>query len=72
MHGEGAIVQSDFFYLVVVQFLFGLSNGYLGSSCMMGVGEWVEEEEREAAGGFMGLWLVGGLAVGSLGSFGFG
>jgi len=55
-----------------VQFLFGLSNGYLGSSCMMGVEEWVEEEEREAAGGFMGLWLVGGLTVGSLGSFGYG
>lgn len=67
--GRGAYVNSDFFYLVIVQFLFGLSNGYLGSSCMMGAGEWVAPEEREVAGGFMGMMLVGGLAVGSLLSF---
>lgn len=66
---KGAVIQSDFFYLVVVQFLFGLTNGYLGSECMMGSGEWVLAEEREAAGGFMGLMLVGGLTVGSLLSF---
>lgn len=66
---KGAAVSSDFFYLVIVQFLFGLTNGYLGSSCMMGSGEWVLPEEREAAGGFMGLMLVGGLTVGSLLSF---
>jgi len=62
-------VTSDAFYLIVVQLLFGLSSGYLGSTCMMGAGEWVEVEEREAAGGFMGLMLVGGLTVGSLLSF---
>ncbi|KAK6436528.1 hypothetical protein LTR95_007280 [Oleoguttula sp. CCFEE 5521] len=67
--GEGAVVKSDFFYLVVVQLLFGLTNGYLGSTCMIGASEWVDPEEREAAGGFMGLCLVSGLAVGSLGSF---
>ncbi|KAI5357184.1 putative equilibrative nucleoside transporter, MFS transporter superfamily [Septoria linicola] len=69
IRGQGAIVSSDFFYLVVVQLLFGLSNGYLGSICMIGAGEWVDDEEREAAGGFMGLCLVGGLTVGSLLSF---
>ena len=69
IHGKGAAVASDAFYLVVVQFLFGLSNGFLGSTCMMGAGEWVEVEEREAAGGFMGLMVVGGLTVGSLLSF---
>ncbi|KAL9128635.1 MAG: hypothetical protein Q9217_002731 [Psora testacea] len=69
IHDHSALVSSDFFYLVIVQFLFGLSNGYLGSSCMMGAGQWVEVEEREAAGGFMGLMLVGGLTVGSLLSF---
>lgn len=69
IRGQGAVVQSDFFYLVVVQLLFGLTNGYLGSTCMIGAGEWVELEEREAAGGFMGLCLVAGLAVGSLASF---
>lgn len=67
--GKGATISSDFFYLFIVQFLFGLSNGYLGSECMMGSGDWVLPEEREAAGGFMGLMLVGGLTVGSLLSF---
>ena len=67
--GRGAAISSDFFYLIIVQFLFGLTNGYLGSSCMMGAGDWVAHEEREAAGGFMGLMLVGGLTVGSLLSF---
>jgi len=66
---RGAIVNSDFFYLVIVQLLFGLTNGFLGSTCMIGAGEWVEAEEREAAGGFMGLALVAGLTVGSLASF---
>ena len=47
IRGRGAAVASDAFYLVVVQFLFGLSNGYLGSTSMMGAGEWVEVEERE-------------------------
>ena len=70
--GRGATVDSDIFYLVIVQFLFGVSNGYLGSSCMMGAGDWVASEEKEAAGGFMGLMLVGGLTIGSLLSFLFG
>jgi equilibrative nucleoside transporter 1/2/3 len=69
IHGRGAAVNSDFFYLFVVQLLFGLSNGYIGSLCMMGVVEYVDEDEREAAGGFMGLMLVGGLTAGSLLSF---
>ena len=69
LHGRGAVVQSDFFYLVVVQFLFGLSNGWLASNCMMAAGEWVDDGEREACGGFMGLCLVAGLAFGSLLSF---
>lgn len=72
LKGRGAYIDSDLFYLVIVQFLFGLSNGYLGSSCMMGAGEWVAPEEREVAGGFMGMMLVGGLAVGSLLSFALG
>lgn len=68
----GPKVKSDVFYLGVVQLWFGISNGYLGSSCMMGAGEWVAEEEREAAGGWMGLCLVAGLTVGSLLSFSVG
>ncbi|RYP59076.1 hypothetical protein DL769_008692 [Monosporascus sp. CRB-8-3] len=69
LHGAGAVINSDIFYLVVVQFLFGLTNGWLASNCMMAAGEWVEEGEREASGSFMGLSLVAGLAFGSLLSF---
>ncbi|PNY27925.1 Nucleoside transporter FUN26 [Tolypocladium capitatum] len=67
--GRGAVVPSDFFYLVIVQVLFGLTNGWLGSSFMMASGEWVDEGEREATGGFMSLFLVIGLTTGSLLSF---
>lgn len=69
VNGNGAAVSSDFFYLFVVQLLFGVTNGYLGSSCMMGFVEWVDPDEAEAAGGFMSLCLVGGLTVGSFMSF---
>ncbi|KAF9890902.1 hypothetical protein FE257_005478 [Aspergillus nanangensis] len=69
VQGRGAAVNSDFFYLFIVQLLFGLTNGYLGSNCMMGAGYWVSEDEREPAGGFMSLMLVGGLSLGSLLSF---
>ncbi|KAL5000415.1 nucleoside transporter-domain-containing protein [Aspergillus recurvatus] len=67
--GRGAIVSSDFFYLSIVQGLFGITNGYLSSCCMMGAGYFVSTEEREPAGGFMSLMLVAGLATGSLLSF---
>ena len=59
----------DAFYLFIVQLPFGLTSGYIGSCCMMGANACVEEHEHEAAGGFMGLVLVGGLAVGSFCSF---
>jgi equilibrative nucleoside transporter 1/2/3 len=36
---------------------------------MMGFAEYVEAEEREAAGGFMSLCLVSGLTAGSFLSF---
>lgn len=69
INNKGAVVNSDLFYLIIVQFLFGISNGYLASMCMMEAGNWVEIEEREASGGFMGLMLCAGLTVGSLLSF---
>ncbi|TIA52445.1 hypothetical protein D6C83_04483, partial [Aureobasidium pullulans] len=31
IRGQGAVVKSDLFYLAVVQLLFGITNGYLGS-----------------------------------------
>ena len=69
VHGRGAVVQSDIFYLFIVQLLFGLTNGNLASNCMMGAGHWVSPEEREPAGGFMTMMLSGGLTAGSLLSF---
>lgn len=65
----GASIKSDTFYLVVVQFGFGFSNGWVASSTMIGAAASVGEEEREATGGFMGFNLVAGLTVGSLLSF---
>ncbi|KLU83960.1 nucleoside transporter [Magnaporthiopsis poae ATCC 64411] len=67
--GRGAVVHSDLFYLLLVQLPFGLTNGWLGSSAMMAASDWVEEPEREAAGAFMALCLVAGLAAGSVLSF---
>jgi equilibrative nucleoside transporter 1/2/3 len=69
IRGRGAVVSSDAFYLLVVQVGFGFTNGWLGSSCMMGAAEWVDEGEREATGGFMGMNLVAGLTAGSFLSF---
>jgi solute carrier family 29 (equilibrative nucleoside transporter), member 1/2/3 len=69
LHGHGAVISSDVFYLLFVQLPFGLTNGWLVSNCMVAAGEWVDEHEREAAGGFMGLCTVAGLAFGSLLSF---
>jgi solute carrier family 29 (equilibrative nucleoside transporter), member 1/2/3 len=68
--GEAAI-NSDFVYLFIIQLGFGLTNGFLGSVCMMGAGQYVTADEREAAGGFMSMMLVAGLATGSLLSFVF-
>ncbi|KAK6543910.1 hypothetical protein TWF694_000629 [Orbilia ellipsospora] len=66
--GGGAKVNSDFFY-ELVQFTFGLTNGYVGSNAIMLAPRLVSEDESQAAGGFMGLCLVAGLAAGSVSSF---
>ncbi|KAL2164415.1 hypothetical protein VTH06DRAFT_3631 [Thermothelomyces fergusii] len=69
LHGAGAAVPSDAFYLAAVQLPFGLTNGWLSSAAMMAAADWVDEDERPAAGGFMSTCFVGGLAVGSVLSF---
>ncbi len=58
--------MGDGFYLIVVQFLFGVTHGWLSGASMMGVPVWVAEQDREAAGEFMGMTLVGGLVAGSM------
>lgn len=71
VRGRRVVVNSDFFYLVIVQLGFGVTNGWVGSSCMMLAAESddVAEDEREVVGAFMGLNLVAGLTAGSLLSF---
>ncbi|KAI9891727.1 MAG: hypothetical protein M1814_002477 [Vezdaea aestivalis] len=69
LDGKGAVVNSDAFYLFVVQLGFGLSNGWVGSTCMMAPKFYVNDREKEVAGAYMGLMLVAGLSVGSFLSF---
>ena len=42
--GEGALVNSDLFYWVV-QLVFGVTNGWIGSNCMMAAPDFVEKDE---------------------------
>jgi equilibrative nucleoside transporter 1/2/3 len=63
--GRGS-VAGDWFYLIIVQFLFGLTHGWLSGASMMGVPVWINEEDREEAGAFMGMTLVAGLVAGSI------
>lgn len=69
IEGKGAVVNSDIFYLLIVQVGFGVTNGLLGSSTMMEAQHYVDNTELEATGGFMALNLVAGLTAGSLLSF---
>ena len=66
--GRGAVVDSDAFYWLV-QLAFGFTNGWVGTCCMVVAPDYVDDDEKEACGGFMGLCLVLGLATGSLLSF---
>lgn len=69
VEGKGAVVNSDIFYIFIVQIGFGITNGLVGSSTMMSAQHYVDDTEREATGGFMALNLVAGLTAGSLLSF---
>jgi equilibrative nucleoside transporter 1/2/3 len=66
--GKGAAIESDLFYWLI-QLGFGLSSGWISSSCMIVAPDYVDEDEKEACGGFMGLCLVLGLTTGSMLSF---
>ncbi|QWU88086.1 hypothetical protein CA3LBN_002351 [Candidozyma haemuli] len=63
------LISSDSWY-ILLQFLFGLSNGQLCTSCFMVIGDNCStDEEKEAAGGFATVFLTFGLAVGSVLSY---
>ena len=55
---------------VIFNVLFAVSNGYLGSICMMTGPKLVRLEYAETAGTMMGLFLNIGLISGALASFG--
>lgn len=62
--GQGAVVHSDAFYWLL-QLAFGLSNGWVSSNCMMAAPAYVDEDEKEACGGFMGESLRRLLSMGA-------
>lgn len=67
--GSAPVFASDTWY-ILLQFLFGFSNGQLCTSCFMVVGSHCDsDDEKEAAGGFTSVFLSVGLAVGSLLSY---
>ena len=43
IENNGAIIESDVFYLFAVQLFFGMTNGWLGSCCMMDFADYVED-----------------------------
>ena len=57
-------------YPIVINVLFSLSNGYLGSLCMMYGPKLVSPKHAEVAGTIMALFLSCGLAIGAGLSFG--
>jgi len=61
-------INSDLFY-ILLQFIFGFTNGHCLSCCFMNVGHYVEDEQKEAAGGFTTIFLSLGLAAGSIFSY---
>ncbi|WVW83384.1 hypothetical protein I302_105403 [Kwoniella bestiolae CBS 10118] len=67
------IINSDLLYFLVILTL-GLTNGYIGSLCMIvasspELNKRIEEDERDVAGTLASFCLVAGLAVGSAASF---
>lgn len=72
----GPIISSDIVFMTIV-LLFGLTNGYVSSMCMMAAPSLAHNsrlkgraEDVDVAATVASFFLVGGLAVGSVLSFG--
>lgn len=66
---SSATIQSDLWY-ILLQLLFGISNGQLCTSCFMIVRDYCDtDDEKEAAGGFTSVFLSVGLSAGALFSY---
>lgn len=68
VNGRGGLFNSDSLFFVI-HFLFGLTNGHLGSSAFMRSGSYVDEHQKEQAGSFMTMALSFGLTAGAFFSF---
>ncbi|WVQ70358.1 uncharacterized protein L199_008585 [Kwoniella botswanensis] len=67
------VFNSDLIYFLII-ILLGLTNGYIGSLCMIvasspELNKRIEEDERDVAGTLASFCLVTGLAIGSAASF---
>ncbi|CAG8675593.1 14484_t:CDS:1 [Ambispora leptoticha] len=62
------LIKNDILYFFFL-FLFGVTNGYLGSAIMMAGPQQLPDNEKDIAGPTLGFALVTGLAVGSGFSF---
>lgn len=68
--GESSALINSASWYIMLQFLFGLTNGQLSTSSFMIVGDFCDtDDEKEAAGGFTTVFLSLGLAVGSVFSY---
>lgn len=70
VRGSGAVIKSDIFFFFYM-FLFGTTNGLLGSLVMTAAIKQAKDNEKRDAGAFMSLMLCTGLVAGSLISFAF-
>lgn len=66
-HHTDVIFDDDIYPMIYVT-LFGFTNGYFGSLCVMYGPKLVAPELQETAGAMMSFFLVLGLAIGSLSS----
>ena len=72
---SGPVIFSDFMFMLLL-FVFGLSNGYVSSLCLMAAPSLDHNprlkgrlEDVDVAATVVNFCLVGGLVVGSLSSF---
>jgi len=71
---DAPLINSDVIYLSIL-LMFGMSNGYVATTCMMAASSIVNNdrlrrEEADTAATVAQLFLISGLALGSLTSFG--
>lgn len=66
---DAPVFFGEDYYPIVFMVLFAISNGYLGSLCMMYGPSTVEPKHAETAGTMMAFLLIIGLALGAGFSF---